>query len=516
MNSAWFVMVALGVAPPKFVESRIAVEQRIESFDVEDVDGDALADVLIVTQQKDGRRLALHRQRSDHSFGNDADWSQLLPAEVVAWALLDVREDPGRELVLLTPTGVLSVSFAKAGLAGNARVELRQPVFPEISEPDRLLRWPWVIDIDFDKVDELLLPELGGLGCFDVRKDDKGSSSLLRVGAVPSAYSLKEKVDLPRELETDDDDDPLAVDIRALRLFAGAESSIPRLVDPPLLDNERDWNLPHLGFWNADQRPDALRIEKDALLVQLQLEDGTFDAVRRIEAPAFDAKKKSRRFELEDMDGDDRSELIRITADEDGLEKQFEIAVSSLDSEGKIVEPPRALMLFKASDLDVAFRDANHDGRKDLVVNTTQLPSGISSLASIRVDVAIEVYLGQTDGSFSRKPDARFARTFTPEKLSRLSEAQIFHVSGDYDGDGLDDLVMMDDDGRLEIHRLEGSGGDLRFAKEPMMPPYPSPEPVLTCWAFDFTKDKVSDLCLRFEKELVMLVSVPSEQGGGQ
>lgn len=512
MLSLATLAVGTYAAPPKFVESRLVFEGELRSYEVVDVDGDELADLLVVTLSNRERRLQLHRQRADSSFSAEPDWAQVMPAEVVSFGILDCREEPGKELLLFTPGGILSATFSKSGLAGNARVELRQPVFPEIAESDRLDRWPWILDLDFDGDDDLVLPEEGRVSCYTTGKDESGKMRLLRQGDLPSRYDAGEKLAMPREFEEDDDDDEetkRTYDRRALRLFDGASSSLPRMTRTQLLERRRRWELPRLGFWNADLRPDAVVVSKNQLEVKLQGDGLVFQGLAPITLPPLD-KDKRRTIELvnlEDDETDTQSELVRITSDDSGLQKEYEVVVTSIGADGTLAAEARAVLLFQASDAEIAFRDADGDGRKDLILVTTQLPSGISSIASVRVDVALEVYRGLPDGSLSRRADAKYLRSFTPEKLSRLTEAQIFHLSGDYDGDGRDDLLLMDESGRMRIHRLISDGADLEFDSESMLPPYAPPEPAQSCWAFDFNTDAVSDLCMRLEKGLLVFVS---------
>lgn len=510
-------MVAPGVnlAPANFVESRLAFDGDLRSYEVIDVDGDELADLVVVTREKKERRLRLHRQRADSSFSAEPDWVQAIPPEVVAFGILDCRAEPGKELLLFTPGGVLSASFTKSGLAGNARVELRQPIYPELAESDRLDVWPWILDIDFDGDDDLVLPEGEKVACFSARTDERGETRLERSGELPSRYDAGDRLAMPKEFaedeEEDDDDDERAYDRRALRLFEGVSSSLPRMTRTQLLERRRRWDLPRLGFWNADERPDALIVSRNELRIELQRDGLTFERLPAITLPPLE-KDKERRFELVNFEADEtdlQSELVRITSDDSGLEKDYEVVVTAIGTDGSLAKDARAVLLFQASDAEFSFRDADGDGWTDLVVVTTQLPSGISSLASVRIDVALEVYRGRSDGSLSRKPDAKYLRSFTPEKLARLAEAQIFHLSGDYDGDGKDDILLMDESGRMRIHRLIADGDGLKFDSESMLPPYAPPEPVQSCWSFDFNSDPISDLCMRFEKGLLVFVSRP-------
>jgi len=137
---------------------------------------------VVVTEEDKGRRLSVHLQRADRTFSSEPDWVLRMPTEVVSWALLDLRAEPGAELLLLTPTGVLSVSISRPGLAGNARVELREPVFPELSEPDRLPHWPWLLDLDCDERDDLLIPQVGRLARFVIEGEAGGDRRLVPGG----------------------------------------------------------------------------------------------------------------------------------------------------------------------------------------------------------------------------------------------------------------------------------------------------------------------------------------------
>jgi hypothetical protein len=504
-------------AETRFVESRLIFGHDLLHAEVRDVDLDSRADLLIALRDGGSRRLQLHRQRPDGSFASEADWTLAVPPEVVACALLDVRDGKELELLLLIPDGVLSLSFDKQGLAGNARVELRTPVFPELADPDRLWIWPWVLDIDLDGSEELLLPTEAGLVVYGraAGEDPSVAPSLVREQLVPALFAPEEQADVPRLIGNRGDED-LKIDRRALTLFPFAPSSLPppgrvivllRDSSPPLLSRTRNWTLPHLGFWNADERPDAVLVADERLFVRLQRDDGSFADAIELEQPER-GDDEERDYRLIDFDGDGRSELVRITHDARGIEKEFEVVVLAIGDDSRPIEEAKAALRFKASDAEFSFRDVDRDSYVDLVVRSAILPTGISALAAVKLDVVLEVYRGGPGGALSRRPDARFVRTYTPDKLARLGEVEIFHISGDYDGDGLEDLLYLDPEGLLQIRSLRRSGDGIAFAAEPTVPPYRPPEPLRSCWAHIFNDDEVADLCLRFERGLITLVSV--------
>ena len=79
---------------------------------LEDVDGDRRTDVVIAThdgQKKFARTLRIHLRRADAPMFRPApDFTVDLTPDVVAFAVADVTEDPGAEIVLFTANAVFA------------------------------------------------------------------------------------------------------------------------------------------------------------------------------------------------------------------------------------------------------------------------------------------------------------------------------------------------------------------------------------------------------------------------
>lgn len=509
--AALFALAAEG--GPSFVESRIAFDAEISGYDCVDVDGDGHADVLVITHSADARRLELFLQKPGERFDATPDFVLRPPEDVVAYAFLDVRPEPGKELLLFSRDGVLSVSTTKQDLRGNAEPLLRQPFFPEITEPDEVLRWPWIFDVDGDGADDLLMPESGGLAIWKPSKSADGRVEFTKGNLI--AIHSEEEAPVERagaldvDLEFGEGARTLAPDHRAFALFPGAGSSLPRGSDDALFRRGERRHLPHYTDWNGDKRWDAVSHDRRAIEVRMQRADGSF-------APEVDfpfaqeiGKEKDLDVQVIDLDGDEKPELVRIEGDANGTQKVYEVTAYDIAPGGAPAEKPRCALVFKASSITFALRDVDRDGRMDLVLRIVDLPIGLATLSSVRVDTALEVYLGQKDGTFASRPSARFERSLKPEQLERLNEALLFHLSGDYDGDGLDDALFLGEDGTLRLYPLKRNGDGIEFDETPAGAPYRPSEPLRSAWAHELSGDQTSDLVLRFERQLILLVSRP-------
>ena len=140
------------------------------------------------------------------------------------------------------------------------------------------------------------------------------------------------------------------------------------------------------------------------------------------------------------------------------------------------------------------------------------LPSALQAVADVWVEGRLFVFRGQADGSVSRKPDLRFERRLRPENLARIRESLVFELSGDFDGDGAKDLVLIRADGVLQIFPMKKSGDGLSFASDPSTSVRPN-RPVRSARAESLSSDRVSDLVLRHENGLTVFVSIAGSEG---
>jgi VCBS repeat protein len=230
--------------------------------------------------------------------------------------------------------------------------------------------------------------------------------------------------------------------------------------------------------------------------------------VLRAEESDRGGRRRHERLKLLDLDGDGRTELVLTRSQGRGSGGDHQFIAVRRAPDGTPEESPSALVKLSGMDVDYTTVDVDHDGLLDLVANRIDVPTGLTSLANIRLDTGTYVFHGEKGATFDRDAIVKLERTFRPEQLARVQETLVTNFGGDFDGDGLNDLVLTQIDGRVEIRRLRKSDGffsldDKAFAS--FVPP--APVELLETW--DLSHDGVADLVLRHKHSFTMFVSVP-------
>ncbi len=501
------MLVAPPMETPTFVESRIDVGSERFEYQMIDVDGDARVDLLVTVALGGERKLRLWRQRADATFPATPDWQIAAPPDVVAYSLLELRDEPGRELLLMTRSAIYSLSTTKEGLQGNVRRELDFSFFPDLPDPDRLPCWRLVMDLDGDGREELLAMVAGvGLGTLFVT--GQGSERRLEQGVLLGCY--EEPIRAARGsfrfgsggVETQQGD--LGTNPS---LFPGARSSKPALAGEFLLERRRRFQLPQLLDFDGNGTVERIDLQSGQWHVApaLYMGEGKSDAVT-IELPAA-ARDADERLWL-DVDGDGKRELVAFeTNGDDKLAMTFTATLDPAHSLAAVIaETPSARVKLAGMSVDFALVDVDHDGRQDLTARVFDIPTGLSTLATVRLDSAFHVFRGGAGATWSKSPDFSFARTFKPEQLARVQESLLLDLRGDFDADGTNDLVTTQLDGRVEIRAVKKEGEKLVLVE----PPFASFQPqaqVTRIETWDLSMDGVADLVLRHDHAFTMFVS---------
>jgi len=509
--------LALGGELPPFVESRIDVGTDRFEYQLHDVDGDRRVDLVVTSASAGERALRLWRQRPDAGFAGEPDFRLTVPPDVVSFALLDVRPEAGDELLLLTRGGVFSLTTTVAGLQGNLRRELSMPLFPDLADARRLPCWRLAKDVDGDGRPELLVVS---------------GSELVALGVEPAGEGGERRLAVRRRFHCGDParDEARAeleiggggITMRARRglssIFPGTRSSRPSSNEGPLLARRASLRLPALLDWDGDGRIDLVEIGERAFAVRRQAADGSFaasaESIARPAAIADEPRPGSTAngggggatLELRDVDGDGREELIAFKQEGGGANAPHVVLVFPRDAEGRPSAEPSARVKLAGLNVDWEIVDVDRDGRLDLTALVLDVPTGLTTLATIRLDTAFHVFRGRAGATFSRAPDLTFARSFRPEQLSRAQETLLTKIDGDFDQDGVSDLVLTQLDGRVEIRPVTRAGERLVLASKPIASFQP-PAPVQRLETWDLSMDGVADLMLRHERGFTLFVS---------
>ena len=155
----------------EFVEHRVRVDGQVLDRAFVDFGGDGRLDLVVAVRAQaagaaEGRR-ALHVYALGADGSMSARAEQVIPVmdDVVAWACADVRPDPGRELLFLTPGGAWSYTPTRRGYRDNIARLVDTALLYDMPDPEELPLWRYVLPArpaGGGAGDALLLPGSGG------------------------------------------------------------------------------------------------------------------------------------------------------------------------------------------------------------------------------------------------------------------------------------------------------------------------------------------------------------------
>jgi hypothetical protein len=466
-----------GEGEPGFVQLTLQVGGELLDTRFADMDGDGRRDLLVsVLAQRPGlaprRELRVHTMTADGRVPLEPTRIVPVPDDVIVWGFADVRDEPGRELLLMTRSGVHSVSTASAGLRDNLSRLASFDLLYQVPSPRNLSSWSYVIERPGQR-DLLLLAGSEGLAIWGpaVRSASPPSSpsspppagyaALVELGDVSgTVYSVK----APGSVKASAGGVRVSLDTgRSRALF---------LDDTPsawsaLLQAEMRAAAPALADVDGDGRKDLVFFRDDLLSVHLAAAEGYSATPSRTEAlPAWlDAGEGDLVLNLRDLDRDgDTDAYARLAPEQDSLDKvTFTYFVLLNDGRRLFPEQPHQVLRFEGTGTESQVTDVNADGRPDLVVTKYELPTLAELAGGFKFTRSAFVYFATDkgdrggDGSaggepFERKPSLRDEQVFT---LDSLQDALVLrHISGDLSGDGIADLVEVDLTGHVVVRRI--------------------------------------------------------------
>jgi hypothetical protein len=432
-------------ADDRFAVYNIKVLDRITEIIPCDLNGDGLKDLAVLHTKGfpplEQRWVSVFWQKSGGAFSSAADFTWNLPQSVVALDAGDVHEDPGEELLVLTPLGVSRLSYPDSASAPGlvAVVDTVAGTLPPSQE-----RAPWIDfaqDWDGDGYDDVAVISLGKLLIF------KGGGEL--------PLTERQIIDMDVRFALSVPEDAGGGGFKAVSSTMHHPHFLAADVDG---DGEKDL----VSHWN------------DQIRFHLQ-RDGKFSpqADARVWLEVLTEDEKARRdFDLgitvADIDGDGTADVFAGKSTRQGVadffsevDLYFGDGTLDFDREPDWTASVQGMSWGRWLDLD-------GDGVKELMLPIVNL--GITDLVRILLtkNVKIEFYfyfLGD-NRVISDEPD------FTKEVKLEVGfdeggDAQIVNFEGDYDGDGRNDLVLATGKAELSVFLgIEPDKGHL-FDKKP-------------------------------------------------
>lgn len=206
----------------------------------------------------------------------------------------------------------------------------------------------------------------------------------------------------------------------------------------------------------------------DRLAIYTTTEDGRYAGAprRQVRFPSGAAPRDETRrqyIQLADVTGDGRADAVLSSLSGGFGNLTHELGVFRGEGQGFAAAAPNTLTKQGAASL-TALADLDHDGRNEVVTVTVKI--GIQALLSYlltsRVPIEYGIYRVGSDGSIDPVPMLQWTRRVTLQSTG-ATDPGVVTLTGDFDGDGIDDVVSASGDETLEIRRVVRRGDRLAF-----------------------------------------------------
>ncbi len=340
------------------------------------------------------------------------------------------------------------------------------------------------------------------------------------------------QLDFLTDLDTDGYDDLRLPDFDGYRVSLqqaggrfGDESLLKQSVLMKLSEGDVTFSARDLftGDMNFDELPDLLYWSGDTIGFYAQDPAAQYasDPVERASGLGVLSKEEIQRLEdnrgsvdlnglterdiesITDLNGDGIPDLIAEAAYSEGVfdrSNEFSLHLGRA-GDGKVEFLPQedALIASEGLQFDLIETDINGDGKQDLVVRKAKLSFGRVIRALIAGSVGVEIHFHRmTDddryeeaANFVAKTKVRFSRSTGQVDIPAIEVA-------DFDGDGLQDLVVQTDRSRLSYYH--GEPTETLFAKTPSALAVVLPRNGELVDTDDINGDGRADIVLRYDE----------------
>ena len=429
-----------------FVDASLELDGRLLSWETVHGLPDGEVDLVLAVERNGVRELRVHAVLADRV---DPKPRRLVPMldDIVAWGATELRDEPGKELLLVTPGGAYSYSLTRDGYRDNARQLARAELIYDVPDPEALPRWRYVLpNFAANGRAAVLLPERDVLALWTPK--DGEPALYERTASYARMPVARDGV----EVSIGGDDSGVR---------EGSGDSGPFLLSEggTLLADAHAYRAPALVDVDGDGRLDLVDLVLDQLEVRL---DAAAEPTRVESFPAYLRQgEEDLDFAFHDLDGDGKQDLIVRARGEGGGVRNTTIRLLLLVNDGTRLLPPEPtqVLRFDAASVRFAVRDIDGDGRPDLIVRTFSLPSMLQAVTGPEFTLTHLVYFGER-GGFARQPALRHVETFDESGASAAIANYEWEL--DCDGDGIVDLCAVDLSGKISVRRLRKQSSFLR------------------------------------------------------
>ncbi len=441
-----------------------------------DVGGEGTLDVVVNgrVKGKPYARLLLILRPEGETALSDPQRIDLTP-DVVAWAVGDVHPDPGAEFVLFTASSAFALRPAAA--EGERYVRLVACDFLwQLPDPKELLPYPrGVRDVDGDGLDDLVIPEPGGYRIALQRREGGAARfsepRVLRVPPEPADWEgLGPELAGPAAVRGGSRGSSISfsMSLSGENERAGAARTLLAMVEAA--------PAPQLSDWDGDGRLDLLAQSSERLHLWNQPPGAAFAASPSASFPLPVLADRSRRLDASysahviDVDGDRRADCAIFAGDERSSEVRTQMLAFLSGKRAGGADPfgergvPQDVLVLAGFVAAADFTDVDGDGLPEMVARTVRpdLIDQLRSAASETIDADLHVYRNQK-GRLARRPSLSWRTTFALKSFMPVVD-----FVGDVTGDGLSELVVRDQPGRVRLLVLRAQRDTWAVVERPL------------------------------------------------
>ena len=479
-------------------------EENWDPIELHDVNGDDRKDIIVSAYSPElGRELHIFHQQLDGSFATTPQRIEI-KTEIIAVGFADLRNIPGKELVLFANSGVFSLSTNIEGYAGNLALLAEWDLIAAIPDQERVRFTNIPQDIDGDGNIDLLLAGNDRYGLYLGKGEEQFELALALTTLnedITPIQRARNDVDLDANLGINAEQGVVVeLNLEAPTPFEGfvevwdQESAL----ENALLRSDQWMPTPSLVHMNEDQLLDIVYLNAGEnglgrVNIHYQQSPGVF-----AEAADWIGDLDSRGdLDLVDMNDDGLVDVLRLSGDGNNWEARF-----FLNKGGAFdFDSPDQVMRFSGYDMDVQMV-ALDEQQSALSVSFYTVPV-VDAIRNASINRTQLLFSRDDSLVFKRRPDSRLEENFSAENVRGLSEQMsLIH---DIDGDGRNDALYITENGTLAAKTIDAS---LKIAPNPFWE-YISPKTVFEFDVMQLNADDSPDLLLRHGTTTTILVAAP-------
>jgi len=410
-------------------------------------------------------------QIADLAGGDRAGLVLPLPGDLVA---LDISASAnGESIYFLSPRGLERMDLPR----GERVLVLAVQSLYRLPRKEKIALRDFLRDADGDGIDDLLLPDFGGL--------------VLARGLGGGRFAGPQELPAPLGMTLSDE-----VVRYALPSVFVSDANFDGLTDILVLEDRRLRVFPQQagGTFAAEARELSLGLQLPSEAQLRAWEDGGGDldqsnlSIRRIER-------------LTDLDGDGIVDLLAEVTHSSGVfdkRSDFEVHLGrQVDGWVRYQDPADSVLVSEGIRLDLMLEDLDDDGDTDIIVPSMRIGLGriIRALFSGNIGMQLDFFRLEEGGTypatanFSTSLKVRFDLTSGQVDVPAIG-------TGDFDGDGLKDLLVQNARDSLEVSLGDGSPGLFRGPRSRFDATLPRNGSLVE--VLDVDGDRRSDLVIRY------------------